>query len=144
MSMPHPNRDEPPTVSADAAESQPSPATLPATPATRPATPADQRSTSGTSRIPRTRTGATWIGLCAAVLAVVALIVFMLQNTSNVEVTFLWMHGTLPLALALLIAAVGATMLAMIVGTARIAQLRRLFSTRAVKARRTDGGSPTS
>jgi uncharacterized integral membrane protein len=28
------------------------------------------------------------------------LIIFMLQNTRSVEVTFLWMHGTLPLTLA--------------------------------------------
>jgi uncharacterized integral membrane protein len=46
-------------------------------------------------------------------------IVFMLQNTRGVEVTFLWMHGTLPLALALLIAAVGSAILAMVFGAAR-------------------------
>jgi uncharacterized integral membrane protein len=65
----------------------------------------------------------------------VALIIFMLQNTRSVEVTFLWMHGTLPLALALLIASVGVTILAMIVGTARITQLRRLFTARVVEPR---------
>lgn len=54
------------------------------------------------------------------------LIVFMLQNTRSVEVTFLWMHGTLPLALALLITGVGVAILAMVVGGARITQLRRL------------------
>ena len=36
------------------------------------------------------------------------------------------MHGNLPLALALLIAAVGAAILTMVIGTARITQLRRL------------------
>jgi uncharacterized integral membrane protein len=56
----------------------------------------------------------------------VALIVFMLQNTRSVEVTFLWMHGTLPLALALLIAGLGSAILAMVFGAARITQLRRL------------------
>jgi lipopolysaccharide assembly protein A len=86
-----------------------------------------------TDRVPRTRTGVAWIGICAAALALVALIVFMMQNTGNVEVTFLWMHGTLPLAMALLIAGVGVTMLTMIVGTARITQLRRLFVRRAAK-----------
>jgi uncharacterized integral membrane protein len=50
----------------------------------------------------------------------------MLQNTRSVEVTFLWMHGTLPLALALLIAGVGVAILTMVVGAARITQLRRL------------------
>jgi len=87
------------------------------------------------SRVPRTRTGAAWFGLCAAALAFLALIIFMLQNTRSVEVTYLWMHGTLPLALALLIAGVGVTILAMAVGVARITQLRRLFAARAISSR---------
>jgi uncharacterized integral membrane protein len=82
--------------------------------------------TAATNRVPRTRTGATWFGLCAAALLSVVLIVFMLQNTRSVQVDFLWMDGSLPLALALLIAAVGAALLTMVVGAARIAQLRRL------------------
>jgi uncharacterized integral membrane protein len=77
------------------------------------------------NRVPRTRTGATWFGLCAAVLLSVVLIVFMVQNTRSVRVDFLWMDGSLPLALALLIAGVGAALLTMAVGAARIAQLRR-------------------
>jgi len=68
---------------------------------------------------------AAWIGISAASLTSVVLIVFMLQNTRSVEVTFLWMHGTLPLALALLIAAVSVGILFTVVGTARITQLRR-------------------
>jgi hypothetical protein len=39
--------------------------------------------------VPRTRWGAAWVGICAAALALVLLIVFMLQNTRRVEVTFL-------------------------------------------------------
>ncbi|MEN3610525.1 lipopolysaccharide assembly protein LapA domain-containing protein [Plantactinospora sp. ZYX-F-223] len=79
-----------------------------------------------TTRVPHTRTGAAWFGICAAALICVVLIVFMLQNTRSVEVTFLWMQGTLPLALALLIAGVGVAILTMVVGAARITQLRRL------------------
>ncbi|MCW6010905.1 lipopolysaccharide assembly protein LapA domain-containing protein [Micromonospora sp. CPCC 205371] len=99
----------------------------PADPATTrppqtPATPA----TSPTARVPRTRTGAAWFGICVAALLFVVLIVFMLQNTRSVEVSFLWMQGSLPLALALLIAGVGAAILTMVVGAARITQLRRL------------------
>jgi len=76
--------------------------------------------------VPRTRWSAAWAGICSAALAAVLLIVFMLQNTGRVEVTFLWMHGTLPLAMALLIAAVGAAILTMVFGAGRITQLRRL------------------
>jgi len=75
---------------------------------------------------PRTRTGIAWFALCAAALAFVVLIVFMAQNTRSTEVSFLWLHGSLPLALALLIAAVGAALLTMVIGAARITQLRRL------------------
>jgi uncharacterized integral membrane protein len=78
-----------------------------------------------TSRAPGTRTSAAWIGICAAALVAVFIIVFMLQNTGSVEVNFLGMRGSLPLALALLIAAVGTAILTMAVGTARITQLRR-------------------
>jgi uncharacterized integral membrane protein len=74
----------------------------------------------------RTRTSSAWFGICAAALLSIVLIVFMLQNTRSVEVNFLGMDGSLPLALALLIAAVGAAILTMVVGAARITQLRLL------------------
>ncbi len=77
-------------------------------------------------RAPRTRTGTAWLAVCTAAAALVVLIVFMLQNTRSVEVTFLWMHGSVPLALALLIAGVGVGILAIAVGGARIGQLRRV------------------
>jgi lipopolysaccharide assembly protein A len=104
----------------------PAPGSPPA--ASAPADPAAP--TSAPSGVPRTRTGAAWIGLCAAALTLVVLIVFMLQNTANVEVKFLWMSGSLPLALALLVAGVGVAIVAMVVGTARMTQLRRLFRQR--------------
>lgn len=76
-------------------------------------------------RVPVTRTSAAWLAICTAAVILVVLIVFMLQNTGSVEVSFLWLTGSLPLALALLIAAVGAAILTMIVGVARMTQLRR-------------------
>ncbi|GAA3299077.1 DUF1049 domain-containing protein [Dactylosporangium vinaceum] len=76
-------------------------------------------------RDPRTRTGTTWFGICVAAVLLVVLIVFMLQNTGSVEVTFLGMHGNLPLAMALLVAAVGAAIVTMAIGAARIVQIRR-------------------
>jgi uncharacterized integral membrane protein len=89
-------------------------------------TPADDRATRPMKPVPRTRVGAAWIGVCVAALTSIVLIVFMLQNTRRVEVSFLWMHGTLPLALALLIAGIGVAAVAAVIGTARITQLRRL------------------
>jgi len=75
--------------------------------------------------VPRSRAGSTWSGICAAALLSVVLIVFIGQNTLSVQVNFPGMGGSLPLALALLIAAVGAAILIMVVGAVRIAQLRR-------------------
>jgi uncharacterized integral membrane protein len=78
------------------------------------------------ARVPRTRTGSAWVALIAAALLAVLLIVFLVQNTRSTEISFLWMTTSTPLAVALLIAAVGSVLLTLILGTARIAQLRRL------------------
>jgi uncharacterized integral membrane protein len=102
----------------DAARSTEAPVSPPSAPVT------DAISRSG--RTPPTRTSAAWVGICVAALLFVVLIIFMLQNTGSVEVSFLGLHGDLPLAMALLIAAVGAAILTMVVGAARITQLRRL------------------
>jgi lipopolysaccharide assembly protein A len=98
----------------------------PTEPAGTPQSPADPSTTPTINPVPRTRTGAVWIGVCTAALAVVVLIIFMVQNTRSVEVTFLWMHGAVPLSLALLIASAGAAILTMVFGVARSTQLRRL------------------
>jgi len=71
-----------------------------------------------------TRTGRLWVAACVAALITVALIVFMVQNTHTVTVTFLGMTGSTSLALMLLIAAVGGILLTLLLGSARIIQLR--------------------
>jgi uncharacterized integral membrane protein len=67
-----------------------------------------------------------WVALCATAVVLVALIVFLLQNTRSVQVSFLWMEGSAPLAITLLIAAVGAALVTALLGTVRITQLRRV------------------
>jgi lipopolysaccharide assembly protein A len=79
-------------------------------------------------KTPRSRAGAAWVGICVAALVLIALIVFMLQNTEPVRVTFLSMQGLVPLAIALLIAGVGVGIVALVIGTVRIGQLRRRLS----------------
>jgi uncharacterized integral membrane protein len=74
--------------------------------------------------VPRTRTGVIWVTVCVGALLAVALIAFMLQNTHTVEVTFLGMTGSTSLSLMLLIAAVGGILLTLMLGSARIVQLR--------------------
>jgi putative membrane protein len=78
-----------------------------------------------TRPVPRTRAGAVWVGVCAAAVIAVALVIFAVQNTRSVEISFLWMTTSTPLALALLIGAVGGILLTLVLGTARITQLRR-------------------
>lgn len=93
-------------------------------PSTDPA-PTGQVAAPGSGKLPHTRTGAAWAGIWAAAIFLVLLIIFILQNTGNVEVNFLWMDGSVPLALALLIAGVGVGLATMVVGAARVTQLRR-------------------
>jgi putative membrane protein len=81
-------------------------------------------------RVRGTRTGRVWVGVCAAALITVALIIFMIQNTHTVQVTFLGLTGNTSLALMLLIAAVGGILLTLILGSARILQLRHTVRTR--------------
>ncbi|WP_343443746.1 LapA family protein [Micromonospora schwarzwaldensis] len=59
------------------------------------------------------------------------LLIFVLQNGQRAEVSFLGAHGTLPMGVALLLAAVFGVLLVALPGTARIVQLR-MFDRRPV------------
>ena len=54
----------------------------------------------------------SWASFGVAAAVFVALSVFMLQNTGTAKYSFLWLHGSLPVALVLLIAAAGGFLLA--------------------------------
>ena len=84
----------------------------------------DQGRGPGLPPVRRTRAGATWVGLVVAAVVLVLLVVFMLQNTEPVEVTFFGLRGSAPLALTLLIAGLGVGLIALVVGSVRITQLR--------------------
>jgi uncharacterized integral membrane protein len=73
----------------------------------------------------RSRTSGAWVGVVAAAVLLVLLVVFIAQNTQDVQISFLWADGTAPLSVALLIAAVIGIALTALVGTLRILQLRR-------------------
>ena len=73
----------------------------------------------------RSRTSGAFVALLLLGLLLVLLIIFIAQNTQKVEVSFLAWDGTTPLAVALLIAAVGGILLTAIAGLLRIWQLRR-------------------
>lgn len=70
----------------------------------------------------RVGASAAWVATDRGALL---LIVFILQNSTQVKVRLLGFAGSIPLGMAMLIAAVGGGMLVAIAGTTRIAQLRR-------------------
>ncbi|MFV8319007.1 LapA family protein [Mycobacterium sp. 23] len=72
-----------------------------------------------------TRAGALWSSLIVGFLVLILLLVFIAQNTSPTAFTFLGWHWTLPLGVAILLAAVVGGLITVAVGTARIIQLRR-------------------
>jgi uncharacterized integral membrane protein len=71
-----------------------------------------------------TRAGMVWVSVATALVVLVLLIVFILQNQDYVQVRFLGLEGAVSLGMALFIAAVGGGVLVAIAGAARIIQLR--------------------
>jgi uncharacterized integral membrane protein len=72
-----------------------------------------------------TRAGALWTALIVGFLVLILLLIFIAQNTTSTPFTFFGWHWSLPLGVAILLAAVGGGLLTVAVGTARILQLRR-------------------
>jgi uncharacterized integral membrane protein len=88
----------------------------------------------------RSRIGSVWVGVWAAAALAVVLIIFMVQNTRQTRVSFLGFSGTTSLSVALLIAAVGGIVITLLVGTARITQLRHRARLSLRRAARGDSG----
>jgi uncharacterized integral membrane protein len=73
----------------------------------------------------RSRTGVLWTGLILSAVVLLFLLIFILQNSTPVQINFLGASGTLPTGVALLLAAVAGLLLVAIPGGLRILQLRR-------------------
>jgi uncharacterized integral membrane protein len=110
MRLPVPVGEEP---------TQPVPA--PSTPG--PSTPGS--GTPGTAPVRRSRSGGLWVGLILSALVLLLLLVFILQNGAPVQISFFAFRGTLPVGVALLLAAILGILLVAIPGSVRILQLRR-------------------
>jgi uncharacterized integral membrane protein len=65
-----------------------------------------------------------WAAVACALVVLIVLIAFILQNQEYVQVKFFGLEGSVPLGMALFIAAVGGGVLVAIAGAARIIQLR--------------------
>jgi lipopolysaccharide assembly protein A len=71
-----------------------------------------------------TRTSMVWTMVGVGVVLLVAILVFILQNSQRARVRFLMANGTLPLGVALLFAALLGALLVLVAGAARVLQLR--------------------
>ena len=75
-------------------------------------------------RIKRTRASELWTGLVAAAVIGIALLIFIVQNGHNTTVRFVTVQGHVPLAAALLAAAILGSLIVLIPGAIRMGQLR--------------------
>ncbi|MCW1959309.1 MAG: DUF1049 domain-containing protein [Mycobacterium sp.] len=73
-----------------------------------------------------TRAAALWSSLIAGFLILIVLLTFIAQNTASVDFTFLNWHWSLPLGVAILLAAVAGGLITGLVSAARMFQLRRV------------------
>jgi uncharacterized integral membrane protein len=76
--------------------------------------------------VERTRASALWTAVAIGLLALAVILIFVAQNSSKVRIHFLMMDGSMPLGVALLVAALLGAPLMLAIGTVRILQLRRL------------------
>lgn len=73
----------------------------------------------------RSRSGGLWTGLILSAIVLIFLLVFILQNQIAVTITFLGFQGSVPVGVALLLAAIAGLLLVAIPGGVRMMQLRR-------------------
>jgi uncharacterized integral membrane protein len=97
--------------------------------ATAPSTPDGNAPRSGEPTLPThtiqpTRISMVWTMVGIGVVLLIAILVFILQNGEHVRVRFLWVHGSLPLGVGLLLAAVLGALAVLAIGAARVLQLR--------------------
>lgn len=72
----------------------------------------------------RTRTSGAWTAVAAGLLLCLAVLVFILQNGHRARYNFLGQHWTMPQGVAILLSAVAGGSAVLLVGAARVVQLR--------------------
>jgi uncharacterized integral membrane protein len=76
-------------------------------------------------KVRRTRFSGLWVGLTVAAVVLLILLVFIIENSRSVDISFFGAHGHLSLGVALLLAAICGVLLVAVPGYGRILQLRR-------------------
>lgn len=75
----------------------------------------------------RNRISGISAALIVGVVALVVALIFIIQNVDSTNISFLGVHLVLPLAAALILAAIAGALAMAAVGTARMAQLRQII-----------------
>jgi lipopolysaccharide assembly protein A len=91
-------------------------------------------------KIRHTRISGLWFAIGFFALLLLFLLIFILENSSKVDISFLGAHGHIPLGVALLFAAVCGVLLAVLAGVARMTQLHSV----ARRHRRVDASRATA
>lgn len=73
-----------------------------------------------------TRTSGIWVASIAFAVLLLLLLIFILQNNRSVPLRFLGFDGSMPLGVAMLLAAVLGALIVAMAGVARVLQLRRV------------------
>lgn len=110
-----------PSTSAASTEAAPPSETAPA----KPPAPVPAAGFDGKGRVRRTRVSGVWIGLIAAAVFLILLVIFIAQNSRKVPIHFFGWHGNFSLALTILVSAIVGILLVALPGSVRILQLRR-------------------
>jgi uncharacterized integral membrane protein len=88
--------------------------------------PGDRRGRGLRSSVPSTRTSNSWTFVAIAIITLVVVLVFILENLHATDATFFGVHWRIPLGLDLLLAALLGSTAVLVVGAARTLQLRLL------------------
>jgi len=104
--------------------------------------PQDRRGHGFQSSVPSTRTSVSWTFVAIAIIALVVVLVFILENLHATDATFFGVHWRIPLGLDLLLAALLGATAVFVVGAARTLQLR-LLARRTMRARDTHSNPTT-
>jgi uncharacterized integral membrane protein len=101
-----------------------------------PAETAAERKASTERKPAPTRLSAAWTAVVVAVVLLIFLVIFIAQNTQDSAINYLGAHGHAPTAVVILIAALAGAVIVIVVGMARLVQLRW----RARRAQTASGG----
>ncbi|MHB1987247.1 MAG: LapA family protein [Acidimicrobiales bacterium] len=80
----------------------------------------------GHTPVPSSRAGRAWLAVAAGIAVLVGVLVFIIENSKSVPVTFFGAAWKIPLAIDLLLSAVAGGLIVFLLGTVRILQLRRV------------------